>query len=232
MAQVMDPLSTLHPTQTILEFDSFSTFLGSRQPTSSYPFNQLKPALILASTTSFTGLFDSLDEQLICTWGDARHSHLARLPSDSEPAAKPTPLSFLREAQIRKLSTKGWLTAALTKSKDCYIWGGRPGQKEYEIALEPWVEGNVRLIDVDEGADVLDVAVGNGWILVLTASYEVWGCGDCSWGQLGIGKKTEWIGRWKKLKCKEWEGNGKQIVGIDCGFWNSFILVKVKQDEA
>lgn len=90
----------------------------------------------------------------------------------------------------------------------------------------------MRLIDVDEGADVLDVAVGNGWILVLTASYEVWGWGDCSWGQLGTGKKTEWIGRWKKIKCKEWEGNGKRIVGIDCGFWNSFILVKLKQDEA
>lgn len=232
MAQVTDALSTLPPTQTILVFASFANFLCSRQPTRSYPFNHFKPASILASTTSFTGLFDSFDEQLICTWGDARHSHLGRLPSDSEPAAKPSPLSFLREAQIRKLSTKGWLTAALTKTRDCYIWGGRPGQKECEIAVEPWVEGNVRLIDVDEGADVLDVAVGNGWILVLTASYEIWGWGDCSWGQLGIGKKAEWIGRWKKIKCKEWEGNGKQIVGIECGFWNSFILVKLKQDEA
>lgn len=90
----------------------------------------------------------------------------------------------------------------------------------------------MRLIDVDKGADVLDIAVGNGWMLVLTASYEVWGWGDCSWGQLGTGKKTEWIGRWKKMKCKEWSGNGKRIVGIDCGFWNSFIFVKLKQDES
>lgn len=87
-------------------------------------------------------------------------------------------------------------------------------------------------MNVDEEADVLDVAVGNGWVLVLTASYEVWGWGDGRWGQLGTGKETEWNGRWEKINCKELEGNGKRVVGIDCGFWNSFILVKLKQDEA
>lgn len=89
----------------------------------------------------------------------------------------------------------------------------------------------MRLVDVDEEADVLDVAVGNGWVLVLTASYEVWGWGFGRWGQLGTGKRTGWNGRWEKIRCKELEGNEKQVVGIDCGFWNSFILVKLKQDE-
>lgn len=214
-------------------FASFATFLCSGRPTGFYPCNRFEPASILASTTSFTGLFGCFPEQCVYTWGDGRHSHLGRIPSDSEPAATPSPLWFFGDAQIRKISTKGWLTAGLTKAKDCYIWGGRPGEKECEIAVQPWVqEGEVRLVDVDEEADVLDVAVGNGWVLVLTASYEVWGWGDGRWGQLGTGKETEWNGRWEKIKCKELEGNGKRVVGIDCGFWNSFILVKLKQDEA
>ncbi len=228
-------------------FPSFSTFLSSKKPTvgfSRLPYFELTS--LLASSTSFT----ASSQKLIYTWGDARHSHLARLPSDLEPASIPTPLRCLKDViEIIKISTKGWLSAVVCADNDCYVWGGRPGEKEREIAAfsRPRTEErqeeegeedesdekqlrlmDVRLVNVEEGADVHDVGVGDGWVMLLTkSSRKVWAWGSGKWGQLGLGKQTEWEGDWTEIKCEEWKG--KRVVGVDCGYWNSFVMVKLRK---
>lgn len=182
------------------------------------------------------------------TWGDARYAHLGRTPSPDSPAEMPFPAPSPplaedgHEPRVHKIAAGGWLAASLNHLGDCYIWGGRLGDRERGIGGrdrtgdEDVDEELQRCVDVEGGqADVVDVAVGNGWVLVLTATGKVWGWGDARWGQLGTkGDKSGWVPGWVEIggwegEGKEGEGKGKEVVGLECGVWNSFVLTKRKR---
>lgn len=166
---------------------------------------------------------------------------------------------------MRKISSRGWLCAALSRERDVYLWGGRLGTRERDIGRErddasdkqdtgrrekPDIRPErdddteneeVRLLRIPAEADVVDVAVGDGCVLVLTAQGKVWARGEGEWGQLGTGKK-EFGDRWVEVRVEGWEerpgeggaeewgkekGRGRKIVGVEGGVWNSFLLVRV-----
>ena len=57
----------------------------------------------------------------------------------------------------------------------------------------------VKLIEIDGGADIKDFDVGDGHVVVLTAKGEVWVTGDNSYGQLGVGKGTDFEAGWVRF---------------------------------
>lgn len=117
------------------------------------------------------------------------------------------------------------------------MWGGRLGERERGIGQragknadeeEEEEEEVQRVVDVEGGVvGVVDVAVGHGWVLVLTKTGRVWGWGDGRWGQLGMkGDESGWVQGWVELG--GWEGEGREVVGVECGAWNSFVLMRRK----
>ena len=125
-------------------------------------------------------------------------------------------LSDLPTGSIRKISSGGYVTAALTSGNDLYLWGGRPGQPKLLDQLSSTPEP----VDLD-GQDVLDVAVGVDHILALTTERKLYVVGANRNGQLGLDVD----------ECSEWKEvclplDGKQIVSVHAGYKNSFLLIE------
>lgn len=178
---------------------------------------------------------------------------------------------------ITKVVARGWLSAALSHERDVYLWGGRLGARERWIGAERDIpaeqntngeqstptnpppsdnEDDVQLLHAPAGADVADVAVGDGWVVIVTAGGTVWGCGEGQWGQLGTGRRG-WEREWVEGRVEGWEGEGaegwveggqgrnregegriergnegerrtgKRVIGVEAGIWNCFLLVKL-----
>ncbi|EKD17041.1 putative Serine/threonine-protein kinase Nek9 [Drepanopeziza brunnea f. sp. 'multigermtubi' MB_m1] len=171
---------------------------------------------IVANQTTFTALAKS---GRIYTWGDARYPNCLGRDIGENPAGEPSIVEDLAEVAasgIKKISSGGYVTAALTRDNDVYVWGGRAGQKP----LIDGLEGSPTPIDLD-GEDFLDIAVGMNHMLVLTTGRKLLVVGLGENGQLGLDVKE--VENWTKvdLALKE----GQQIVSIHAGYKNSFLLV-------
>lgn len=151
---------------------------------------------------------------------------LGRDPSVSNSADSPCPIPFLGGIPIRKIAVGGWIGAALSQDRDLYIWGGRAGEEKRINAL-PKLSGDetVRLVDINGGVDILDVGVGSGHVIALTAEGEVWAAGQGECGQLGTGERR-FEEDWVRVR-GEWEGERK-VVGLGCGVWCSWVLVDTR----
>lgn len=106
-------------------------------------------------------------------------------------------------------------------------------------ALPKPTEGEeVKLVDIDQdlaigsgndAADIVDVAVGAGHIVALTADGNVWATGDGAYGQLGHegeGYENDWV-----HIDGDWLEGGGNIVAVECGFWSSFVAVDGKENK-
>ena len=179
----------------------------------------------MASTsTSFTGLTNN---GIVLTWGSALHPHLlGRHPTAETPAELPHPVSALEGIPIRKVAVGGWICAALSTEDDLYLWGGPPGNDiTNQISCLPaWKDGeDVKLVDINGGTDVVDAAVGDGHVVILTASRELFVTGQGYEGQLGLGEgynghEQGWI------KVDGWLG--RQTLSVEASGWNSFLTVR------
>lgn len=303
------PFSPQPGTTTLLHtFPSLSALLTSPSPQSTHPLPS-PPIELLASSTSFTALHPSQ----ILTWGSPLHSHLGRTPTSETPASMPGPVLALGGIPIRKVAARGWMTAALSRDHELYVWGGRAEERAKigplrmrdgeEVALVDvglssaavidggcrGIEGVDRVADLEVGEEdereveeeegILDVAVGESHIIVLTTTGRVSAVGEGKWGQLGTGRRKferEWVHVHVPLSAGATEresgvlsnvddddvdnmvrvegeaarrpgqhtskekstGNlpregdfqrrtRRKIVGVECGFWNSFLLVSV-----
>lgn len=149
---------------------------------------------------------------------------LGRTPSLQEPADTLSPIWFLNGIPVEKVVTCGWLGAALSKHRDLYIWGGRIGESQAISALPDSGE-EVRLVDISDGVDIIDVAVGMNHLLALTTSGDLWGCGDNEHGQLGLGRAGEvFINDWKWLTNDK--DMGGKIGSVKAGGWGSWLVVQ------
>ncbi|POS86713.1 hypothetical protein EPUL_000875, partial [Erysiphe pulchra] len=88
-------------------------------------------------------------------------------------------LCHLPTGPIKKISSGGYVSAALTEGNDLYIWGGKLGQPDILSGLT----NNPTPVDI-EGSDIIDIAVGFDHIIALTTEGKLYtvGFGDC--GQL------------------------------------------------
>lgn len=97
-----------------------------------------------------------------------------------------------------KISTGAWMAGAISNERDLYIWGRASIDQEIEGMGEG--EGEVNLVDLGEGVDLSDVAVGGGHVVVLTTEGDVYAAGRNENGQTGIGGEgfLERWGKWEK----------------------------------
>ncbi|KAK4692076.1 hypothetical protein P7C71_g5058, partial [Lecanoromycetidae sp. Uapishka_2] len=167
-------------------FASFEDLLSSEPPTSTYPIFAPLSSLF-ASATCFTALTSAHE---VLTFGSALHPQtLGRSPTPANPADKPCPMAFLGGIPIRKVAVGGWIGAVVSEDNDLYVWGGRAGEAKRVAALpRPGDDEEVRLVDIDGGVDIVDVGVGSGHLVALTADGAVWVTGEGEYGQLGTGQ--------------------------------------------
>ena len=163
----------------------------------------------------------------VLTFGSALHPQsLGRDPTVSDSADSPCAIPFLGGIPIAKISAGGWIGAAVSEDRDLYIWGGRAGAERRMHALpKPSDDEPVRLVDVDGGVDIVDVGVGSGHVVALTAEGKAWAAGDGQCGQLGTGGRR-FEEDWVRVR-GEWEGKGR-VVGVGCGVWCSWIVVDTR----
>jgi Regulator of chromosome condensation (RCC1) repeat len=130
---------------------------------------------------------------------------------------------------IVKIAAGGYTLAALNKSGDLYCWGGPP--KPFHILDE--ISGTPDLVEIDDGTDVVDVAVAQAHMIVLTRDGSVYGIGSNANGQLGLGREkavvTARLDSWTKLKVEI--SNGYRITGVAAGPMSSFILTEGQRKE-
>ncbi|KAI4182514.1 MAG: hypothetical protein L6R41_005931 [Letrouitia leprolyta] len=166
-------------------------------------------ASLVATATSFAALTGT---GRVLTFGDARYPALfGRTPSKDQPASIPHVVSALDGISIAKIVAGNWMIAALSCDKDLYVWGHmlprtpvREGHVGFSTLLNTVDEDGdreeVHLVDVADGADVEDVAVGDEHVVVLTTKGEIWGLGSNEYGQLGLGEESKGTeGKWRKL---------------------------------
>jgi alpha-tubulin suppressor-like RCC1 family protein len=170
------------------------------------------------------------DDDVVWTWGDERYSDCFGRAACGENQAGSAPavvadLHGLPTGPVVKIAAGGHVAAALTAGRDCYVWGC--GAAFLTPLPTPLDLG---------GRDVLDVAVGEDHMIVVTEGGGVWvvGCNDN--GQLGLGDGREWgvrDGEWRGLSLTEWTEvklefpPGREVVGVAAGPRVSFLLVSV-----
>lgn len=198
-------------------------FISSEPPTFTLPIFTAVTSLI-ASATSFAALTWNNE---VLTFGSALHPQtLGRTPTVTYPADTPCPIPFLGGIPIRKIAVGGWVGAVVSHDSDLYVWGGQAGEAKKIKALPCISDGEeVKLVDIDGEVDVVDVGVGSGHIIALTADGKVWATGEGECGQLGTGSKA-FEEDWVEVR-GEWEGKGK-VVEVGCGVWCSWLLVDTK----
>jgi hypothetical protein len=198
---------------------------ASRSWTLPAPITQLVP-----SETSFV-LLTALGE--VYTLGDPRHS-LGRIPTAETPADAPSIVTALEGLRIIKIAAGGFAGAAVDEAGGCYIWGspspsnpsgGGGGDDDGGDAWLP-EPGEVALVDLGGGGDedVVDVAVGAGHIVLLTAQGEVWAAGRGESSQTGFGTGHTSESGWRRWE-KPWTGRAKAVFSGPSA-WCSVVLVE------
>jgi len=178
-----------------------------------------RPLQLLAGTGTFTLLMEGGE---VYTWGDPRYRSLAREIADA-PAERPTLVDALGGLKIVKIAAGGWVGAAVSEDGAGYIWGtGSPGGGD-EKAIEPLRgDGDVMLVELeDEGEvlDVIDIGVGEGYLLVVVEGGRLFGVGANRNGQVGLGDGSpEFVEDWTEIP------SGLGFRHVVCGPKASFVF--------
>lgn len=193
---------------------------------------------------------------------------LGRGVSAGYPSNDPGCVEDLMGLNIVKVVTGGNLTGALTEGGDAFIWGiakfgggdagtlwnagpGRlrdvladRGEGEHVVRVRlPILNDNGAVEDVgsdvgDEDPEILDIAVGDGHVLVIDVDHHVWACGSDEHGQLGLGEQlpnTADLGvdckgsaKWHLIRTFEQlrKQKGKQAKKVYAGDLTSFVIVQ------
>ncbi|KAL9636997.1 MAG: hypothetical protein Q9164_002485 [Protoblastenia rupestris] len=200
-------------------FSNWKGVLDGLEPVASWPLDG-----VLVDLKANALLID----HTLLTFGSPLHpALLGRTPTTATLATEPHPVSFLGGLPIRKIAANGWLGAALSMDRDVYIWGGRAGDHDRLSALpDPGAsEGEeVKLVDIDGGVDIADIAIGMGHLVALTTDGEVWVCGDGERGQLGLGEgakgfEANWV-----MTPSPWTERGR-LINVEAGGWGSWLFV-------
>lgn len=121
---------------------------------------------------------------------------------------------------MTKLAAGGYALAALTAGRDLYCWGhaGRsPILREHlSDTPEPLV--------IDD-KDIIDVAIGDAHMLVLTADRQVYVVGDNTNGQLGLPGVTS-ASNWTSVDLETVGAAGQNVTGVAAGPKSSFLIVR------
>lgn len=178
-------------------------------------------------TSHATGLLLLHPPSTVLSTSDPRFSScLGRPPSPSSPPSTPHPIPDLLDlptGPVVKIasSASGYVLAALTAGGDLYAWG-HVGRASAAGLGGLGVSGEVTPVVVEE-YDVADVGVGEGHVVVLTTTGEVFGIGSNGSGQLGLGEEVEAVDEWTRIGGG---GEGREVVGVVAGERSTFLVVR------
>lgn len=203
----------------VILWRNFDAFASQEEPGETFDLSDTTSEIIELGSNESAFTFLTAKGQVF-TFGDPRHNNLGR---SSEPhsrlASEPNIVDALDGVPIAHISSGGWTTAALSRQKDLYIWGGRAGDEELMEGLSGLESGDVSLVNLGDGLDVKDVAVGAGHIIVLTVDGRVWVAGRGENGQIGA-VNTRFQSVWKELETPVRDRKAKKVFA---GGWGSFI---------
>lgn len=222
------------PTSKVLEFRGLSDFKEWRRsatwtgmPHSEHmlpcPVHKLS-----ANATTFACVLDNGD---VYTWGDARYGSLGRMTSGEDITGADVPglVEALAGIKIVKMSSGGWMHAALSESGAAYVWGSsNPGKTDMMTMLNGLELAEVRLVEIPdesgEPLDMIDIAVGDGHLMAVAENGTVYSAGENSNGQLGVGRRVKYAPEWVKVDLP----SGMCCKNVQAGPKSTFL--KVRQD--
>jgi len=212
----------------VLSFESLDDLLAWYRDPANVPYDadmqhammQGRPTQLLAGTGTFLLRMESGE---VYSWGDPRHQSLGRAISDA-PAERPAVIEALGGLKITKVAIGGWLNAAVSEDGACYVWGaGTPGSDQTIKCLREADAGELVLVqlhnDRDDGEplDIVDVAVGDGHIVVLAEGNRCFVAGENRNGQGGLGHDQVFIDDWARLAL-----GSHHVRSIACGPKSTF----------
>ncbi|PHH72272.1 hypothetical protein CDD80_4652 [Ophiocordyceps camponoti-rufipedis] len=173
-----------------------------------------------------TGFVILHDDGTVSTLGDARFEDcLGRDVTKDSPANLPgivTDLSDLGEP-MKHISASGYTLAALTESGAMYVWGLPSRGLQRRPGAFPDLSRVPNYVEIDDGKDVQDMAVGDSHALALTTDGLIYVIGGNDNGQLGLGE-SDADGRQSWTKSAFQPPNGHKVVAVAAGPRSSFIL--------
>ncbi|KAL7809097.1 RCC1/BLIP-II [Trichoderma gracile] len=232
-----------HDSNKLVKHASLSSWSSGTNPDSVFTCHP-KATQIAAFDTGFVILHS---DGTVSTFGDPRFE--ACLGRDTDPPNPPPnlpgPVPDLHEIAsaedpIKHVTAGGSAVAALTTSGSVYVWGSRALSPSSSSSSSKAAEtshhhrlghgftelsGIPNYTEIDGGKDVMDVALGEGHAIALTADGLVYAIGENANGQLGLGELGKGIcstDAWLKLRFQVPEGF--KIVGVAAGPRSSFIL--------
>jgi alpha-tubulin suppressor-like RCC1 family protein len=140
---------------------------------------------------------------------------MIKLTYDNSPASRPAIVEELSDLpdKITKISSCGYVTAALTSANDAYFWGrGHPAEL---------ISGSPTPLDLD-GQDILDVSVGFNHVIILTTEHKVYMVGNGENGQLG--QSVEVLEDWKEIKLPL--KDEQRIRSVQAGYKNTLLVIE------
>ncbi|KAF3074566.1 hypothetical protein CFAM422_003525 [Trichoderma lentiforme] len=193
---------------------------------------------IAAFSTGFVILHS---DGTVSTFGDSRfEACLGRdIDPPNRPSETPGPVPDLHEIAsaddpVKCVTAGGTAVAALTTSGSVYVWGSYSTSSTASKASGTshhhhrrghafqQLSGMPNYTEIDDGKDVVDVALGESHAIALTADGLIYVIGENSNGQLGMGKAIERAEEWVNVPFNATEGY--KIVGVAAGPRASFIL--------
>ncbi|KAL8769290.1 MAG: hypothetical protein Q9209_004672 [Squamulea sp. 1 TL-2023] len=212
-------------------YSNLESLLEGSDPVQIHTSYEIVKTLVASSTT-----FATLGQRHSCvkTFGDARYpTLLGRTPSAESPTSLPTVISALDGINIAKIAAGPWLIAAVSSDNDLYVWGHVMRQpigndySNFDRLLNSDGQNrtpeDVHLVDIADGHDVDDVAVGNEHLVVRITTGEVWGYGSNEYAQLGLGREVKSTdGAWFKIFTPD---EGERIWEIAAGPLNTLVVV-------
>lgn len=178
---------------------------------------------------------------------DPRYSSCLGRPNTGRPIFEPVP--FLSETAVNKIASGGYMTAAISKDGELFLWGqANPGSSEElgvlrgpdggfdaaervgtSILCEGIQDDDVKCLSVfigGEEARAYDVAIGSGHILVAaedgSGKNVVFCAGRAAEGQLGLHSTFEFCKEFVQVK----ELAGKRVQQLMASGWSSFVVVE------
>ncbi|GAB7337112.1 hypothetical protein MBLNU457_g2510t1 [Dothideomycetes sp. NU457] len=239
--------AVLQDDETVIhEFTSWNAFAAYLQPpirdqggnepqdhtTHSLPH---KITQLISSTASFCAL--SSDGK-VYTWGDNRYGTLTR----PGPTSSPQPVEHLSDPsspfsssddnspKITKIVAGGWLFGALRSDGVAFLWGGpMPGTSHPPSQSLPsddgeggYIETTIEIVDEDTGVlDVLDMAIGEDFVLVVVEGGRLFGVGENGNGQLGEGRRRGFYAGWVEI-----EVVGRGVEGVWAGPKTGYVCMR------
>jgi len=146
----------------------------------------------------------------------------SKLSFPNSPAGTPCLIEDLATEPITgitKISAGGYVAGALTNENDLYVWGGRQGEEP----LLPDMDRTPESVDI-EGEDILDFAVSDKHVVVLTMSHRLWAIGSFNGQGDDNVQKT-----WKEIRLPL--EKGQKVVKVYAGYRTSFALVDEESNE-